>query len=164
MADFFDTSEDDLKVESDKLIFEQNEVVRMLCTDYNQNMEKGSLVLRCNILSGPHHGKTTSIYINAGTNDFNKKVRAQFLRAFWTDDQIKNKQCDRRVLINRLFDVKSRVSDPSKNEKGITYQNWEDFQDRGQANAADAHDQHQAPAQSAAPAQPAGTPGAGLSF
>lgn len=143
MADFFDTDEDTLKV-PENLMFNHNEIVKCQCLDTRQNMQTGSFGIKVKVLSGPHAGKQTTIYLNAAKNEASAKVKAQFFTAFWTPEEVKNKQCKPAKLVGRFFTVRSKVS-PPKEGQSKSFQNWEDFKDLGTSDGA-------APA-----AQPAGT-------
>ncbi len=143
MQDFFDVSDEDLTI-ADKLIFQDKEIVKLTCTDLRQNAQNGSLQLKCKVHSGPHQGKETTIYLTSSDNEVSKKIKAQFLKAFWTVEQIKARQADPRKLMGRSFTARSRVQ---TKEKG-TYQNWEQFEDLGidgQAQAAQAPQPQPAP-------------------
>lgn len=165
MQDFFDTSEEDLKVE-ERLRFQHNEIVKLQCIDHRVNAQNGSLQLKCLVLSGPHNGKKTTLFLSSNDNEVSKKIKAQFLKAFWTVDQIKTKQCKPALLVGRFFTAKSKISE-SKKEGQQPFQNFEEFTDAG---AGDGQAQAQPQAQTApaaqpqAVAQPAGTVASVASF
>lgn len=123
MSDFFDTDENDL-VEHEDLVFGDNEVVKMQVLDHKQIVDKGLLILTVKVHSGPHNGKETSLFIKRGDNPAARKVRVQFLKAFWSENQIKNRDCNPASIMGRFFTVRSKVR--SGND-GRVFQNWEQF-------------------------------------
>jgi hypothetical protein len=128
MSSFLDFTEEDLTV-ADKLTFLDKEIVKMQCIDHRENAQNGSLTLKCKVLSGPHEGKQTNIYLNSNDNEASKKVKAQFLKAFWSLEDLKAKNIKLAKLIGRLFTVKSLVK--VKEGTGTVFQNWAEFTDVG---------------------------------
>lgn len=142
---FFDTDANSLNIDPD-LEFVDGEIVQILCTDFFENATKGSLTIKGNVLSGPHTGKVAKIYMNNNNNEVSKKLKIQFLKAFWTVEEINGGNVKGARLIGRKFSVKSKVA--KKDNK--TYQNWEQFHDLGVGDTA--QQAQPAPSQSAASA------------
>jgi hypothetical protein len=131
-------TEESLKI-PEKLVFQNNEIVKCQCTDFYDNATENTLNIKVNVLSGPHAGKKTSIFLNSKDNATSQKVKVQFLKAFWTVDEIcgKNgKELKLARLVGRVFTVKSRHGE--NKDKTKTYQNWEEFTDIGPGESAPA--------------------------
>lgn len=156
MQDFFDVTDDDLVID-EQLYFGDQEIVKFQCIDIRQNAQSGSLQLKCNVLQAPvsheHVGKKATIYMTSKDNEVSKKIKAQFLKAFWTIEQIKSRQANPKALNGRIFTAKSKIQNK---DNGKRYQNWEQFQDLGYGTNEVAPQAQAAPVQSA-PAQPVTT-------
>lgn len=154
MQDFFATTEADATAAAE-IRFGDGEIVRMQCLDFNSNAAKGSVTLRCKVLSGPHSGKTTSVFLNGNQNEVSQKIKSQFLLAFWTADEIKSSQCKPAKLIGRVFTVKSKVSvkKGDTSPTPATFQNWSEFTDIGAGETGAAPTTAPLPNVAAAPQQ-----------
>lgn len=157
MSDFFDCTEEDLQT-SDDLQFKHDEIVKFTCIDVHQNVQYGTLKLKCKVESGDHVGKMYNITLRSGDSDASKKNKGQFLRAFWTQEEIKAKNCKPARLVGRSLTAKSQLSKPREKD-GKIFQNWQDFHDLGGGAATPGQ-----PAQAAPTAAPTVNPAGQVTF
>lgn len=134
---FYDVDEQDLNDFEDAQ-FTDGEVVKFQCIDQRENVTNQSIQIKCKILSSQEPkniGKKTTIFLNSNDNEVSKKIKAQFLKAFWTIDEIKAKQVRPARLVGLAFTAKCRIS-TKKGEGGKekTFTNWQEFTKLGLAS------------------------------
>jgi hypothetical protein len=122
---FFNVTEQDLDLIP--IVFNAKEVVEFVCLDFNE-MKNNTLVMNCRVLSGDHAGKRHSIFIDSRENSFAKKLRVQFLLAFWTKDELQTQTFHPSKLMNRKF---SAVAQEPREYEGKIYQSMTGFHDLG---------------------------------
>lgn len=133
MADFFDTTEAELKT-ADDLEFNDKEIVKFQLRDFFSDRQTGNLKLNCQVQSGPHTGKDFKLFLSGKDNDASKKRKSSFLHAFWTSQEINAKQCNPAKLMGRFFTAKASVQIRETDKK--RFQNFSEFQDLGPGTGA----------------------------
>lgn len=122
---FFNVTKQDLDLIP--IVFNAKEVIEFVCLDFNE-MKTNTLVLNCQVLTGEHAGKRHAVFIDSRENSFAKKLRVQFLLAFWTKEELQTQTFHPSKLMNRKF---SAVAQEPREYEGKLYQNISGFHDLG---------------------------------
>lgn len=121
-------SKDDLN--ADRLIFTGNTVVKFMIKDFKEDEDRGLLFLKTTVLSAEHEGKEHTIVISkASDHPMQKKNLAEFIFAFWSEDEVKSGDMNLSRLVGRHFQAKALK--PNTTSEGKTYQSFSGYADLG---------------------------------
>lgn len=109
-----------------KPTFKQNEVVKFAITDAKDIIDKNAILVQSKIMSGDHAERQYSFYFADSEFEAQKKQLAGFLKAFWTPQQLLNKEAKIENLIGQEFQAKASKVFTSK-KSGENFQNFSDF-------------------------------------
>jgi hypothetical protein len=110
-------------------IFQAKQVIELMCTDHFENPQSGNLLVKCKVLNTEHQGKDYTVFIKGHPEKMpEKKKKAAFLKAFWSEQELLSKQAQLSKIVGRKF---SAVAQPPREYKGKIYQDIENFIDLG---------------------------------
>ena len=70
------------------IYFDKGEIVKFLCTSANLSRDGRTIILGCKVLSGSYVGNLHDIFMSNRDHPVAKKLFSQFLKTFWTDDEL----------------------------------------------------------------------------
>lgn len=110
----------------ESLIFPEKSFIEFTCIDAKENAKNGDLILDCQVNSGEHSGKRHSIFISDRDHEIARKQKAQFLKAFWSIDQLKSGNISPADLVATEFTARAgKARTPEGSD--MTFQGFTNF-------------------------------------
>jgi hypothetical protein len=110
-------------------LFQAKQVIELMCTGLFENPNTGNLIIKSKVLNTEHSGKDYTVFIRGNPERMpEKKIKANFLKAFWTTDELMTKKAQLSKIVGRKYSV---TASAPREYKGQMYQNVDGFVDLG---------------------------------
>ena len=124
-------------------LFQARQVVEFVCTSHFENPQTGNLMVKCKVLNTEHQGKEYTVFIKGLAEKMpERKKKAAFLKAFWSEDDLLNKKAQLSKIVGRKF---SAVAQAPREYQGRIYHDIGNFVDLGGGMQPDQQEQSSQP-------------------
>lgn len=130
----FQISREDLDLVKE-LIFQEKEVVELVCMDAEENQSQQRLVFKCKVLSGANRGRRHSLSLSLKKDNEIQRVKlARWALAFYTEEELLGGNTPLARMIGRKF---TAVAQRPREWQGKTFQDFDYWRDQGEASVDD---------------------------